>query len=77
MFPVRHAAFRLGPKDKVLGVAIAGQPKAYPLAVLDKRAAPVQDQIGQKKITGVDDPTANSAPVVAAESGELLAAGVA
>ena len=72
MFPVRHADFRLRPKEKVLGVSVAAQQKAYPLSVLHKQAAPVHDQIGKKKITVVYDPTANSAQVVDAESGELL-----
>ena len=61
----------------MLGVTIAGQHKAYPLAVLRERAAPVQDRIGHKKITVVYNPTANSAQVVDAESGELLPSVVA
>lgn len=77
MFPVRHADFRLGPKDKVLGVTIAGRHEAYSLAVLHKRAVPIQDQLGHKKITAVYDPIANSAQVVDAESGELLPSVVA
>ena len=61
----------------MLGGAIAGQHKAYPLAVLHERAAPVQDRIGHKKITVVYDPTANTAQVVDAEAGELLPSVVA
>ena len=47
------------------------------MAVWRERAAPVRDRIGHKTITVVYDPTANSAQVIDAESGELLPSVVA
>lgn len=77
MFPVQHADFRLGPKEKVVGVSVAGQQKAYPFTVLRKRTAPVHDQVGETKITVVYDSAANSAQVVDVETGEVLPSVVA
>ena len=72
MFPVQHADFRLTPKEKVLGVSINGQHKAYPFEALQKLEMPLEDQIGEKKVKVMYDPAAKSAQVMDAESGELL-----
>ena len=72
MFPVQHADFRLEPKDKVLGVSINGQHKAYPLKALQKLETALEDQIGDTQVKVVYDSTADSAQVHEAESGKLL-----
>ena len=77
MFPVQHADFRLKPKDKILGVSINGQHKAYPFTALQKLEAPLEDQIGDTKIQVAYDPAAQSAQVTEAESGKLLPSVVA
>lgn len=77
MFPVLHTDTRIRPKDKILGVSINGAHKAYPLAALQKLDAPLEDTVGDTAVTVTYDPTANSAHVSDAESGQLLPAVVA
>ena len=76
-FPVKRQDPRLSPKDKVLGLSLAGVHKAYPLAVLRGRKAPLEDRVGGKAIKIIYDPEADSAQVLDAHSGELLPAVVA
>ncbi|MBI3303020.1 MAG: DUF3179 domain-containing protein [Deltaproteobacteria bacterium] len=77
MFPVKHRDVRLSPKDKVLGLSLAGAHKAYPLAVLRARRTPLEDRVGDKAIKILYDPTADSAYVLDAQSEELLPSVVA
>lgn len=77
MFPVKHQDARLSPKDKVLGLSLAGAHKAYPLAVLRGSKTPLEDRVGGKTVKIIYDPEADSAHVIDAQSGELLPSMVA
>lgn len=76
-FPVKHPDARLSPKDRVLGLSLAGAHKAYPLALLRGRKTPLEDQVGGKAVKILYDHEADSARVLDAQSGELLPAVVA
>lgn len=76
-FPVKRQDARLSPKDKVLGLSLAEAHKAYPLAVLRDRKAPLEDRVGDKTVKILYDPEADSARVVDVWSGELLPSVVA
>ena len=45
MFPVNKESKKLAKKDKVIGVEINGQYKAYPLKTLRKATSPIKDQL--------------------------------
>jgi hypothetical protein len=77
MFPVDHKDLRLPPKARVLGVSLAGHAKAYPLTVLRRRNAPLQDQIGNITVKIIYDADADSAWMVDIKSGKTLPAVVA
>lgn len=77
MFPVKTQDPRLSPKEKVLGVSVAGSHKAYPLKLLRERAAPLEDQVGGTAVKILYDPAADSAQALDAQSGKMLPAVVA
>ena len=77
MFPVQHRDRRLAPKEKVLGVSIAGHHKAYPLQLLRKHTTPLEDRVGDTRVKVLYDPEADSARVVEAQSEKALPAVVA
>ena len=74
MFPVKHEDTRLSAKDKVVGISIGEQHKAYPLKLFRGRTDPVEDTIGTTKITVVYNAAADTAHAVDATSGKLLPA---
>ncbi len=71
-FPVKRQDARLSPKDRVLGLSLAGAHKAYPLALLRGRKTPLEDHVGGEAVKILYDPAADSARVLDAQSGELL-----
>lgn len=77
LFPVTHRDPRLSPKEKVLGVAVGGVRKAYPLRLLRQRKAPLEDRLGDTTVRVLYDPAADSARVVDAGTGTLLPSVVA
>ncbi len=50
-FPVKHRDPRYHPKERVLGIAISGQYKAYPFQELAKTQSKINDVVAGKKIT--------------------------
>lgn len=76
-FPVKHPDARLSPKDKVLGLSLAGTHKAYPLTLLRSHKRPFTDWVGGKTVQILYDSETDSARVLDARSGELLPAVVA
>ncbi len=50
-FPVANKSRRYHPKERVLGVEIAGRYKAYPFAELSKTSGEIQDRIGGRPVT--------------------------
>jgi hypothetical protein len=49
-FPVGDIRTDLSPKERVLGVEIGGQARAYPLSLLKAKTGTVKDEIGGKTI---------------------------
>jgi hypothetical protein len=72
MFPVKHEDARLSPKDKVVGVSVGNDHKAYPLRLFRGRTAPIEDTVGQTPVKVVYDADAGTAHAVEATSGKLL-----
>lgn len=72
MFPVKHEDSRLSPKEKVVGISIGKDHKAYPLQLLRARQEPVEDAIGKTRVKVQYDADADTAQVVDATSGKLL-----
>jgi len=50
-FPVAHRDERYHPKEKVIGLTLAGKAKAYPFAELSKLETPFEDQLAGRKIS--------------------------
>jgi len=70
MFSVSHRDRRLGPKETVLGVEIAGVAKAYPFSELAKQPGERADRVGGRDIRVVFDAVNRSGRVYAGR--ELL-----
>ncbi len=51
MFPVGDVRKDLPPKERVLGIELGGEAKAYQLSVLRKRAEALQDNVGDNVVT--------------------------
>lgn len=65
MFPVNTRDRRLHPKEQVIGVAIAGEYKAYPFSALARAGETViADRVGGAPITIVFDPRARTGRVL-------------
>ena len=75
MFPVAFRSAGLHPKERVLGIKIGGQAKAYPFVELGKTAGVVSDRIGDTALTIRYDRAASRATAHAANGEQLPAVG--
>ncbi len=73
MFPVAFRSAGLHPKERVLGIKIGGQAKAYPFVELGKTAGVVSDRIGDTALTIRYDRAASRATAHAANGEQLPA----
>jgi hypothetical protein len=65
MFPVRFQDQRLHPKERVIGVSIGGERKAYPFSVLSTRGGNVlTDRVGGETIQIEFDAKASTGRVI-------------
>jgi len=71
LFPVSHESTQLRRKDKVIGIEINGQSKAYPFRRLKKLKEPLEDSLGGEKIFVHYDKYSRSAHIKN-EQGEIL-----
>ena len=74
MFAVKHEDSRLSPKEKVVGISIGDDHKAYPLRLFRGRTEPIEDTVGKTPVKVVYDADAGTAHAVEATSGKLLPA---
>ncbi len=74
MFPTAHRDPRLPPKAKVIGLSVAGEHRAYPLALLRERTEAIEDQVGTRTVQVTYDAASDSAQILDAESGKPLPA---
>lgn len=72
-FPVANKSRRYHPKDRVLGVEIGGQYKAYPFAELSKTDGEVRDRVGGEPVTIRFDRLNESARAFDAQGDQLPA----
>jgi hypothetical protein len=72
-FPVANKSRRYHPKERVLGVELGGQYKAYPFAELSRTDGEVQDRIGGEAVTIRFDQLNASARAFDAEGKQLAA----
>lgn len=72
MFPVRFQDQRLRPNERVIGVSIGGEHKAYPFQVLSARAGKALTDRGGGETFKIEfDVTANAGPVFNEEGQEI------
>lgn len=72
MFPVRFQDQRLHPKERVIGVSIGGEHKAYRFQVLSARAGKaLADRVGGEAVRIEFDVTANAGRVFNEEGQEI------
>jgi hypothetical protein len=71
MFPVARIDDRLPAKERVLGLRLESEAKAYPLAALAQES-PLDDTLGAARVRVLYDARTDRAEVRAAETGELL-----
>ncbi len=50
MFPIAQTDGRLEAKALVLGIALGGSAKAYPLAELARQPSPIRDRVGEREL---------------------------
>lgn len=72
-FPVANKSRRYHPKERVLGVELGGEYKAYPFAELSKTSGEVQDRIADQPVIVRFDRLNESARVFDAEGKQLPA----
>lgn len=70
-FPVSSFNKKLPKKERVLGVIVNAEAKAYPFSVLDKVFSPLLDEVGEEKIFIYFDKEEKSA-WVESENGEVM-----
>lgn len=73
MFPVQFRAAGFHPKERVLGIKIDGQAKAYPFVELDKTSGTVVDRIGNTALTIRFDRDAKRATAHARDGQQMAA----
>jgi hypothetical protein len=69
-FPVKHQDPRLHPKERVLGIAVGGESKAFPLRSLAVLSKPLIDTVGGKKFAITYEPEGESAAAIESETGK-------
>ncbi len=72
IFPVSHKDPRFHPKERVIGVEIDGQAKAYPFSELAKSNGKINDQIGAQEFSIVYDDELQSGTILDQNSNEIV-----
>ncbi|MES9961763.1 MAG: DUF3179 domain-containing protein [Sedimenticola sp.] len=72
-FPVKHKDRRYHPKERVLGVEVDGQFKAYPFAELSQTSGRLADEVAGKQLVVHFDDASNSARVTDTQGNEFPA----
>ncbi|ANG64458.1 hypothetical protein A8C75_19590 [Marinobacterium aestuarii] len=72
-FPVKFRALGFHPKERVIGLALNGEAKAWPFVELGKVESPLQDRLGDTPIVVHFDP-AHGAASIRDNNGSLLPA---
>ena len=73
VFPVAKKSTQLKNKEKVIGIEVDGQFKAYPLKKLAKKTSPIEDEVNGKTLKVYYNKRSQSARIVD-ENGEILPA---
>jgi hypothetical protein len=50
-FPVNHVSRRYHPKERVIGLELGGEQKAYPFSELSRSVSPLVDEVGGERVT--------------------------
>ena len=77
MFPVDNIDDRLPLKERVIGISLDGELKAYSLKALQKHQAPLDDTVGKRHVRVLYDAEAQSARIIDPVSEEILPSVVA
>jgi len=70
-FPVANRDERYHPKEKVMGLTLADEAKAYPFAELSKRETPITDEVAGREVEVHFDARNRTGRVVDAEGNEI------